>query len=113
MTKAEFQEAMEKPIFDLDVIKRELDQADIYDDPFNDCKIQSFYFTTVFSFYPSGKYYMPWACSNVTEEEAEMDEMWREKAEEELATIDAYMFSGEGDPCDIFIGRNVEEGCDG
>ena len=61
---------------------------------------------TVFQLYPSGKYYMPWACSNVTEEEAEQDEEWREAVEAALDEHGMYLTSGEGDPCDVFASES-------
>ena len=61
------------------------------------------YVSTVFSMYPSGKYYTPWANSNVTAKEALKDEIWGEALEEELTKRNLYMTSGEGDPCDIFF----------
>jgi hypothetical protein len=61
------------------------------------------YIGTVFAWYPSGKYYMPFACSNVTEEEAEKDEEWREAVEAECEKLGVSFEHGEGDPCDLFI----------
>lgn len=175
-------------IFDLDVLKQELDTADVQEDLFNDCMIKSVFLGTVFALTPSGKYYMPFACSNVDacpqckgrgsvgahkkrrirrkaakryeqmmerhrlsydaalseaerkkisdkaiaeypqrqryqrmaqgttcthcegvgSREAYLDELWREQAEEELGRIDAYLTSGEGDPCDLFAEMAVE-----
>jgi hypothetical protein len=57
---------------------------------------------TVFALYPSGKYYMPWACSNVTEREAAEDEAFREQLEAEAEKRGLYIANGEGDPCDVF-----------
>jgi hypothetical protein len=39
---------------------------------------------TVMGLAPSGKYYLPFACSNVTEEEANADEEYWSELEEEL-----------------------------
>lgn len=41
-------------------------------------------------------------CGGLGSEEAHLDELWREQAEEELAKIGASLMSGEGDPCDLF-----------
>lgn len=60
------------------------------------------YLGTVFSLYPSGKFYMPWS-TNVTEEEAEKDEEWREAVEAECEKLGVSFEHGEGDPCDLFI----------
>jgi hypothetical protein len=64
---------------------------------------RSVYIGTVFNLAPSGKYYMPWACSNVTEKEAEQDEEWYEAVEQELDQFGLYLESGEGDPCDLYV----------
>jgi len=45
---------------------------------------------------------MPWACSNVTEEEAEEDAEWWETFESELEKHGIWIESGEGDPVDVF-----------
>lgn len=58
---------------------------------------------TVFSLTPSGKYYTPYAHSNVTEAEAEQDEIWFECLEEVCDEFDVGVINGEGDPCDMFI----------
>jgi hypothetical protein len=92
-------------ILKLEVVKKELDEGEIFYDRDNDTLYQSYYLGTVFNIMPSGKYYMPWACSNVTEEEAQKDEDFREKMEEELETINAYLTCGEGDPCDMIVNR--------
>jgi hypothetical protein len=61
----------------------------------------STYLGSVFSLTPSGKYYMPWACSNVTEEEARQDEEWWEKMEVYGENHGIFFSGGEGDPTDI------------
>jgi len=58
---------------------------------------------TVFNMTPSGKYYVPFASSNVSVKEAAIDELWRERFEEVLEEENCWEESGEGDPCDIFI----------
>ncbi len=67
-----------------------------------------YYLGSVLSLTPSGKFYMPWACSNVTEAEVLLDEEWWEDLEEVAAEYGMYIFSGEGDPCDIFAGCAIE-----
>jgi hypothetical protein len=93
-------------IFNLQEIRKLLDSEEWEDDRFNDCQKRTIYIGSVFALLPSGKYYMPWACSNVTEEEADKDADWYTRAESELATIRCFMESGEGDPCDLFVGEN-------
>lgn len=60
---------------------------------------------------PSGCFYTPWANSSVTEDEAELDEMWWE-ALESIANEHGFSAGcGENDPCDIFIfGENYDNG---
>lgn len=67
------------------------------------------YLGTVFSLYPSGKYYQPFACGNVSETEAEWDSNWFETLEKHLNKYDAWIESGEGDPCDLHICFRVEK----
>jgi hypothetical protein len=69
---------------------------------------RSVYLGTVFSLVPSGKYYMPWACSNVTEAEAELDQEWYEAVEEQFEAYNMWLEGGE-DPCDLFAceGRDI------
>ena len=59
---------------------------------------------SVFSVMPSGKYYMPWACSNVTLREAERDERYMAALERAADKFGGWIESGEGDPCDLFFG---------
>ena len=58
---------------------------------------------------PSGKMYTPWACSNVTENEALQDEKWQEKAELELSRKGLFMTAGEGSSDDLFAGECTDE----
>jgi hypothetical protein len=76
---------------------------------------------TVFSLTPSGKYYLPFACSNVDlcprckgkgcsycgelgSKEAYEDEVWQETFDMILNAQGYFSCNGEGDPCDIFVG---------
>lgn len=63
----------------------------------------SVYLGSVMSLMPSGKYYTPWANSNVTESEALKDEKERERMENAASSLDAWLESGEGDPTDVFL----------
>lgn len=80
---------------------------------------------TVFSLCPSGKYYMPFACSNVEpcnhchgegcdfcgwqgSREAYEDTLFYEYLESYAGKIGAWVENGEGDPCDIFLVREKE-----
>ena len=62
---------------------------------------------TVFTIMPSGKYYMPWACSNVTESEATQDEAYMLALERAAEKHGGWVMSGEGDPCDLFFAMNI------
>lgn len=62
---------------------------------------------TVMSITPSGKYYTPWASGNVTEEEAEKDQAWWELMEHCCEQFGMYLYSSEGDPCDILLSTDV------
>jgi hypothetical protein len=52
--------------------------TDIFFDNDGDQFIGSAWLGTIFGICPSGKFYMPFACSNVTEEEALQDELFYE-----------------------------------
>ena len=55
-----------KKIFNLEVIREELDSQEWEDDIYeSDCQTRQMFLGTVFQLLPSGKYYQPWACSNV------------------------------------------------
>jgi len=92
-----------EPIFDLEICKRDLKDAEPYESPGADEPLKAIFIGTVFNLCPSHKYYQPFACSNVTDEEAEEDAAWFAQADEELDTIGAWLDSGEGDPCDLFV----------
>ena len=54
-----------QPIFDLEDVRAELDAEEWEDDSDGYCQTRRIYIGTVFSLVPSGKYYTPWANSNV------------------------------------------------
>lgn len=90
--------------------------------------IASCFIGTVFSLTPSGKYYLPFACSNVEDcsrchgtgktangkdctwccglgsREAYLDELWQEELDRQCDKVGIFSFSGDGDPCDLFVG---------
>jgi len=100
-----------KPIFDLIALKAELVSAEWQETEDGD-ETRQVYLGTIFSLMPSGKYYTPFACSNVTDDEAAQDEAWRNQAEAELDLIGACLVSGEGDPCDLFAAEYRVKGSD-
>ena len=61
------------------------------------------YIGTVFSLCPSGKYYTPFANSNVDIMEATKDMYFYETLERLLNDKEYWLQSGEGDPCDLFV----------
>ena len=63
---------------------------------------------TVFALFPSGKYYMPFACSNVTLREAHRDEEFGRALDDVAEKYGMWIESGEGDPCDVFAGVSPE-----
>ena len=69
--------------------------------------VYGMYICSVFSLFPSGKYYTPWANSHVTAKEALQDEVFREALENVLYEKGLYMVHGEGDPCDIFFCKEI------
>jgi hypothetical protein len=66
------------------------------------------YLGSVMSLTPSGKYYTPFACSNVDEDEVFMDEVFMEELERRAEEHHMFLFNGEGDPTDLYIGMNIE-----
>ena len=66
-----------------------------------------YYLGTVFNLFPSGKYYMPW-CTNFSLEEASEDEKYREALEKIAQSFDGYIENGEGDPCDVYFCKLIE-----
>jgi len=88
---------------ELDVGEFLADQECEGDDP-----ISLMYVGSVFNLTPSGKYYMPWACSNVTSKEALKDECWFEALNSVLEAHGLWSQSGEGDPCDVFFCKSIE-----
>ena len=89
--------------FNWDEIEKALNEAEPFVNEYGDV-VRMVYVGTVFSLTPSGKYYMPWT-SNQTQEDIEADSAWWEKVEAEAEERGLFFASGEGDPCDIFIGR--------
>ena len=77
--------------------------GEIIKDAFEDNHYYAEYVGTVFNMTPSGKFYMPFASSNVSVKEAAIDEFWQEEFERILSEEDCWQQSGEGNPCDIFI----------
>jgi len=115
------------PGFDLEYIRKVVDNEtwlESWQDP--DLEGRGIFLGTVFALLPSGKYYMPFACSNVDlcprchgkgetrngkvctwcdglgSREAYLDQVWYDRADAALERVGLYLEHGEGDPCDIF-----------
>lgn len=103
---------------------RDLRTAEVYDD-LDGNKVKSEFLGTVFYIMPSGKYYQPFACSNVDvcgrckgdgcdycgglgSREAYEDSLMDEYLQEYANKAGAWVESGEGDPCDLFLVMAVE-----
>lgn len=97
------QAGVQAHIFDAAELRRLVNEQPWEVDPEDDTREERrVYLGTVMSLYPSGKYYTPFACGNVTQEEADQDEAWRERAEQELQALGLSLMHGEHDPCDVF-----------
>ena len=85
------------------------DEDMIVDDDFNDIKYASLYIGSVLSIMPSGKFYMPFACSNINNvREALLDECYREAFELKCGSLELWLENGEGDPTDMFICKTID-----
>ena len=93
------------------------------------------YMGSCLSLAPSGKYYMPWACSNldpcefcdgegkeddeapcehcggVGSQEAHFDEIFYEELESAAERAGVYITGSEGDGCDVMVGTCLEYDC--
>lgn len=90
-----------------EALVREIEASDIIEDECGN-EVKSVYLGSVFSLSPSGKYYTPFASSNVNEKEAEEDEAWYQELEETAGKHGLFIESGIGDPTDIIVTKLVE-----
>lgn len=89
--------------WDWEAAIKECRSNDVIEDSHGDCRYHALFIGTVMSLAPSGKYWTWWACSNVTEEEAQRDEEYFDILYDCANEVDGWIESGEGDPCDIFF----------
>ena len=87
--------------WDWDGLKFDCEDYGTSDDP--DETILSTFLGTVFAIMPSGKFYMPWT-TNQTKHDIERDGAFYDALEEIAESHNMFIFSGEGDPCDLFVG---------
>lgn len=92
---------------DFDSLYQELLQQEVQQDEL-DRPVRMLYIGTVFELLPSGKYYTPFARSNVTDFEAEVDQIWWEKAERAAQEKDCYLTNGMGSASDVFLVMYVQ-----
>lgn len=87
-------------IFDLQKLRQEFERAKTERE--DGVLIKRIYLGSILDLLPSGKFYMPWACSNVNLAEVEQDQWWFMTAEREVARLGAFLENGLGDPTDLF-----------
>ncbi|MDD5059461.1 MAG: hypothetical protein WC516_09970 [Patescibacteria group bacterium] len=82
-------------------IAEKINQEEIVRDENGEGYVRRNYLGSVFSIFPSGKFYMPWT-SNQTHRDVFKDEIFREVLESALEYEDMSLENGDGDPCDLF-----------
>lgn len=70
--------------------------------------VRRIYIGSVFSIFPSGKFYMPWT-SNQTHRDVYKDEIFREVLEEMLEEEECTLENGEGSADDLFICKYYDD----
>jgi hypothetical protein len=71
--------------------------------------IAGLFIGTVFSTYPSGKYWVFWACSNTTELERIRDTAFSQALRDVSEEHNCWVEGGEGDPCDLYLKYVVDD----
>lgn len=116
--KRQARELIKSAMCDLRTAEVEDRYADVFQN--EDMQVKSVFLGTVFHIMPSGKYYQPFACSNVDpcgrckgegceycghlgSREAYEDSLMDEYLQEYANKAGAWVESGEGDPCDLFL----------
>ena len=89
-------------IFNLNEISNQLNNESWEQEDDNNYESRRLYLGTVFNLVPSGKYYQPFACSNVNLLDEYLDNCWYKQAELELSKINCSLESGEGSASDLF-----------
>ena len=98
-----------------DAIHKELDKKDPdylvngYEvEEWEEDPIYGIYIGSVLNMAPSGKYYQPFACSNVTAKEALKDEIYWETLDKVLEEHGLWCQSSEGDALDMLFCKVIE-----
>lgn len=87
-----------------DNIRKALDEQPWEEDPCDPYQeIRTVFIGSVFTLLPSGKYWTPWAYSNMTEEEMAADEIWWDTVQAEAGERHFSIDGGVADPCDLFV----------
>lgn len=68
---------------------------------------------SIYSLTPSGKFYTAWVTGDLTEKEADMDEMWWDALETVAEEYGMSVSSGEYEPDHVYAFTDVEETEDG
>jgi len=87
----------------------QLEYEKCYYESFNQIWVQSLFVGTIMSLTPSGKFYAPFANSNVKIKEAALDELWYEFIEKGLKDYPFCLTLSEYDGCDLLIQRSYDE----
>lgn len=86
-----------------------LARLDCYDNPDpDDPTIGSCFLGSVFAIMPSGKYWVWWACSNVSRDEIARDYGYRKALDQEAESRNMWIENSEYDPCDLLICCHIE-----
>lgn len=85
-------------------------RLDSLNNPDNDGQVCGITFLgTVFALSPSGKYYTPFACSNIDDIDAILDSAFYAALDNVAESFDGWIESGDGDPCDLFFATRLDD----
>lgn len=93
--------------FDWKVIAEKPDHIEDADD--GDDPIARTYLGSILTLYPSGKYYTPWARTNVSLSEATLDTCYRDALDKLAQEFDGWIEEGDDDPLDIFFCKRMRQ----
>ncbi len=85
---------------------KDIDSEELHLDDYNpETGVRSIYLGSILSITPSGKFYTPFANSNVSLKEAALDELWWDYMGRGLGESCLSLVLGEGDGLDLFLVR--------